>query len=154
MAKTLKGRTVWIACTSAGGTIPSTQNSDIANAGAYAALLWTQIKQCGALGESGSSTNMPAYDQFDTDVTQKGKGITDAGNPTLEMSYSASDAGQTALRAAALTNNNYAFKWLDDDNVVFYNRGLVTGPTHPGGRNEDFRLDVFTIGCNQREIIA
>lgn len=154
MAKTLKGRTVWISCTSAGGSTPLAANTDVANAAAYAALLWTQIKNCGAIGESGASTNLPAYDELGTDVTQKGKGITDAGNPTLEMSYTAADAGQTALRAAALLNNNYAFKWVDDDAVVYYNRGLVTGPTHPNGRNEDFRLDVFTVGCNQREIIA
>lgn len=154
MAKTLKGRTVWICCTAAGGTTPLAQNSDIASAGAYAALNWTQIKNCGAIGESGPSTNLPAYDELGTDVTQKSKGITDAGNPTLEMSYNSTDAGQTALRAASLLNNNYAFKWVDDDNVVYYNRGLVTGPTHPNGRNEDFRIDVFTLGLNQREIIA
>lgn len=154
MAKTLKGRTVWINCTASNGTTPQAQNSDIANAAAYAALNWTQIKNVGSIGESGPSTNLPAYDELGTDVTQKSKGITDAGNPTLEISYTAADNGQVALRAASLTNNNYAFKWLDDDNVVYYNRGVVTGPTHPNGRNEDFRVDVFTLGLNQREIIA
>jgi hypothetical protein len=152
MAKTLKNRQVWIAATAAGGTTPEAQNTDLDLAG-FEALDWTQVKNIGSVGESGPSTNLPTYDEMDTDVIQKSKGITDAGSPPIEMSYNPTDAGQTAMRAASLSSNNFAFKFVDDDGVIYYNRGLVTGPTHPNGRNEDFRLDVYTLGLNQREVV-
>ena len=36
--------------------------------------------------------------------------------------------------------------------TVRYNRGLVTGPTIPLGRTEDFDLEVFTLGLQQRQL--
>ena len=75
------------------------------------------------------------------------------GNPT--------DAGQIALRAAALTDYRYAFKFTDDDkpasdytDTVHYNRGIVNGPVRPNGRNEDFILERFTLGLVQREVVV
>lgn len=154
MAKTLKGRTVWIAVTAPGGDTPEAQNDDLNLAG-YEGLDWTQIKNCGMLGESGPSTNLPTYDEFDTVVVQKSKGLTDAGSPTLEVSLNLADDGQNALRAAALPTfvDNVAIKWADLDGVIHYQRGLVTGPTAANGRVEDFRTQTFTLGLNQLEII-
>ena len=149
MAKTLKGREVYIAAS----TTNPTESDSVLDLAAFEALTWVQINNVGALGESGASTNLPAYDELDTDVLQKGKGITDAGTTTLEVSLNMTDNGQIALRTAALANNNYAIKWVDDDGVIHYQRGLVTGPTAPNGRNEDFRRQVFTFGWNQREVI-
>lgn len=149
MAKTLKGRLVYIAAV---GANPTESNSDLNLAG-FEALGWVQISNCAMIGESGASTQMPTYDELDTDVTQKSKGVTDAGNPTLEVSLNMSDNGQNALRTAALADDNYAFKWVDTDGVIHYQRGLVTGPTAPNGRVGDFRVQVFTLGLNQLEVI-
>lgn len=136
------------------------QEVDLDQAG-YEALIWTQIKGVGSHGETGPSTNILTYDTWDTVVMQKAKGMTDAGSPTVELARIPSDPGQNLLRAAALTNFNYAFKIeRNDRNVVggtptiLYNRGLVTGPTRPQGRNEDFDLEVFTLGLQQLEIVA
>ena len=127
----------------------------------FEALVWTKISQVGMLGESGSSTNILSYDTLDTDVTQKAKGITNAGDPQIEVARVYNDAGQIALRAAALTNFNYAFKQVRNDapeenwtDTVIYNRGLVTGPTRPNGRNEDFDLEIFTLALQQREVVV
>lgn len=149
MAKTLKGRKVYIAAATAN---PTESNTDLDLAG-FEALTWVEVSNVGALGESGASTNLPTYDELGTEVIQKGKGITDAGSTTLEVSLNLTDNGQNAVRTAALSSDNYAFKWLDDDGVIHYQRGLVTGPTAPNGRNEDFRRQVFTMGWNQREVI-
>lgn len=146
MAKSLKGRIVYV-CSTAQTGLPL-------NAAAFAALTWVAVGNVGSIGESGPNTNLPSYDELDTDVTQKSKGITDGGNPPIECSYNASDAGQAILRAAALTTGDYAVAWTDDDGITYYNCGKITGPTHPNGRNEDFRLDVFTLGANQREVIV
>jgi hypothetical protein len=145
MAKTLKGRELYI-CETA-------QSSDL-NLAAFVALTWVLVGNVGMIGESGAATNLPTYDELDTDVIQKGKGITDAGSTPVEVSLNLTDTGQNALRVAALTQNDYAISWVDDDGVTHYQRGKITGPTAPNGRNEDFRRQVFTMGWNQREVLA
>lgn len=131
------------------------------DAAAFALLTWVQVKGLGNHGETGSTTNILSYDTWDTDVTQKAKGITDAGSPEIELLNLPTDAGQIILRTAAGTNLNYAFKIEGNDKpdsdpdstpTVRYNRGLVTGPRNPNGRNEDFDLEVFTLGLNQRQV--
>lgn len=149
--------------TNAGGklymcTTPQPANLDAAG---FAGLTWIEIKGLGNLGETGSNTNIVTYDTWGDDVVQKGKGMTNAGDPTVEVAYSPTDAGQIALRAAADTKLNYAFKIENDDKpdtdpdstgTIRYNRGLVTGTVNPNGRNEDFQLDVFTLALNQKQV--
>lgn len=134
------------------------QPNDLNQAG-FEGLTWVRIGAVGNVGETGNKTNMLTYDTWDTDVVQKAKGMTDAGSPTIECARNPTDAGQIILRAAAATNLNYAFKKVGNDNVavgtqptIRYNRGLVSGPTEPNGRNEDFDLEVFTLGLQQRQI--
>lgn len=134
------------------------QPNDLDQAG-YEALTWVRVTGVGNYGETGNKTNMLTYDTWDTDVVQKAKGMTDAGSPEIEVARIPTDAGQIILRAAASTNLNYAFKVTRNDNVgvatqptIRYNRGLISGPTEPNGRNEDFDLEVFTLGLQQRQI--
>src|SRR5688572_26689810 len=117
MAKTLKNREVHICETP--------QSADL-NAAGFAALTYVQVSNIGSIGESGPNTNLPTYDEMDTDVIQKSKGITDAGSPPIEMSYNPTDPGQIIMRAAALTSDDYAVAFIDDDGVIYYNRGKIT----------------------------
>ena len=126
----------------------------------YNALTWVEVGGVGSRGETGKSTNVLNYDTWGDTVIQKAKGLTDAGTPALEVARSVADAGQVVLRAAGAVgnNNNYAFKELRSDGAVgetgsiFYNRGLVTGPMRPGGRNEDFDTEIFNLAFQQEEI--
>lgn len=127
----------------------------------FEALVWVEVSNVGSLPESGTNTNVVSYDTLDTDVTQKAKGISDAGSGSLELARLDTDAGQVALRAAAGTKFNYATKReltdapsSDYTNTIYYNRGVITGPVHVGGRNEDFILETFTFGNNQKEIVV
>lgn len=126
----------------------------------YEALTWVEITGIGSRGEAGKQTNILTYDTWDQAVVQKAKGMTDAGTVPLELARDASDAGQIILRTASGVNQNYAFKEVRNDGTngntgtVIYNRGLVTGPTRPGGRNEDFDLEVFTLAFQQVEIVV
>lgn len=136
------------------------QSADLDAAG-YAALPWILISNVGNHGETGSNTNILTYDTWDTDVIQKTKGITDAGSPEIEVARIQDDAGQLIMRAAGLTRYYYAFKMERNDKpdatgtpTILYNRGLVTGPTRPHGRNEDFDLEMYTLGLVQREIVV
>ena len=128
----------------------------------YNALTWVEIQGIGNLGETGKTTNILTYPTWDNTVTQKAKGLTDAGSPTLEVARIPTDPGQILLRAAAAVgnNNNYGFKTVRSDGAigatgtVIFNRGLVAGPTRPNGANEDFDLEVFTLGLQQEEIVV
>jgi hypothetical protein len=137
------------------------QNTDLTQS-EYELLTWVEVKGIGSRGETGKQTNILTYDTWDTTVVQKAKGMTDAGSPPVEVARIPTDPGQIIMRAAGAVgnNNNYAFKELRSDGLVagqgsvFYNRGLVTGPTRPGGRNEDFDLEVYTLGLQQEEIVV
>lgn len=137
------------------------QNSDLDQAD-FEALTWVEVGAVGSRGETGKSTNILTYDTWNTRVIQKAKGITDAGSPELELARIPTDPGQLILRAggAVGNNNNYAFKEERSDGAnggagsVFYNRGMITGPKRPGGRNEDFDLEVFTLALQQEEIVV
>jgi len=126
------------------------QNSDL-DASGFAALTYVQISGVGSVGEYGITTNALTYDTWDSLVAQKAKGITNAGDPPVEVARSATDPGQIALRAAGLPNvfDNYAFKVERQDGTIEYLRGLVAGPTRPNGRNEDFDLETYTLMLNQ-----
>lgn len=141
--------------------VPTPLATPPVNAAAWAALSWVQVSQVGEVGEMGVQENMLSYDTWDTDVVQKQKGMKNAGDPTVEVARSSTDNGQIALRAAAKTKLRYGFK-IERNNapevggtgLIFYNYGLVAGPTRPMGRNEDFDLEVFTLGLTALETIV
>lgn len=149
--------------TNAGGKLyvcATPQQSDLSQAG-YEALTWVQVTGLGSHGQTGPSTNILTYNTWDTVVIQKAKGVTDAGSPVIEVSRNPTDAGQVIMRQIAATNFNYAFKLVKNDaafpggtGTIIYNRGLVTGPTQPNGRNEDFDLEMYTLGLNQLPIVV
>lgn len=136
------------------------QPADLDQTG-FEALTWVEVGAIGSFGETGENTNILSYDTWNTDVIQKGKGMTDAGSPEVETARIPDDAGQVIMRSAGLTNFNYAFKTVRNDapnalvgssGTIYYNRGLVSGPRQPNGRNEDFDLEVYTLGLQQRQI--
>jgi hypothetical protein len=131
------------------------------DASGFAGLTWVLVGGVGNVGETGDNTNILNYDTWDDAVVQKAKGLTDAGSPEIEVARDPSDAGQNILRTAAGTNFYYAFKIegtdvpdsdADSKPTIRYNRGLVAGPREPNGRNEDFDLEIFTLGLVQKQI--
>ncbi|MBD7952717.1 hypothetical protein H9654_00735 [Stenotrophomonas sp. Sa5BUN4] len=126
------------------------QNKDLTEA-EFAALTYVQVKKVGNVGERGITTNIVTYDTWDTAVALKGKGISNAGDPEVEMARDLADPGQIAMRAAGQPDvqDAYAFKVERPSGEVEYLRGLVTGPRTPGGRNEDFVLHVYSLALNQ-----
>jgi len=126
------------------------QNKDLTEV-EFAALTYVQVKKVGNVGERGITTNIVTYDTWDTAVALKGKGISNAGDPEVEVARDLADPGQTAMRAAGQPDvqDAYAFKVERPSGEVEYLRGLVTGPRTPGGRNEDFVLHVYSLALNQ-----
>lgn len=129
------------------------QNTDLDEAG-FTALTYVEVGSVGSVGEYGVSTNVLTYDTWNTLVAKKAKGITNAGDPEVEVARSATDAGQIAMRTAGhpSVKDSYAFEVTRQDGTVEYLRGLVAGPRKPNGRNEDFDLEIFTLMLNQLPI--
>lgn len=128
---------------------------------AFEALTYVEVSKVGNIGETGTADNIINYDTMDTDVTQKQKGVANAGDPTIEVSREPTDAGQIAMRNAAATKFEYAFKFEHSDspdgvlsNTVIYSRGVVGGPTRPNGGVDDFDLEVYVLGLNQKELVV
>ncbi len=139
----------------------ATAQPTVLNQAAYTALTWVLVGGVGSVSEIGVNTNVLTYDTWDDDVIDKGKGMSNAGDPEVEVTRRPTDAGQILLRAQALVNIDYAFKIVRNDpatvggtGTIIYNRGIVTGPRRPQGRNEDFDLEIFKLGFKQREIVV
>jgi hypothetical protein len=149
---TKKGSKIWVCATA--------QNNDLTQAG-YEALVWVQVGKVGNPGDFGATSSLPTYDTLDEAVTQKQKGIANAGDPQIEVASLYDDAGQIILRnfGDPLNQNNMAIKFERNDkpagattNTIIYSRGVVSGPMYPGGGSDDFELERFTIGLNQLPI--
>lgn len=152
MANTIKGRKFYVCATA--------QPADL-NAAAFAALTWVEVKNVGTIGQSGTDTNVVNYPELATEVTQKQKGIANAGDPEVEVARSPTDAGQIIMRTIADTAYNYAFKVEDNDkpsagytNTIYYWRGIVAGPVRKNGGNEDFITETYKLGLSQKEVVV
>ena len=147
-ANTQSGKTIEIS--------DAAQNSELDLAG-FQALdpNWTKLKGVGSIGETGTNTNIVTYDTLEEAVQSKGKGISNAGDPQIECRRISGDAGQQAFRAAGdpSVTDAYAFRITHQDGTIEYQRGLVTGPVRPGGRNEDFELEQYTLALVQAEVV-
>lgn len=149
----LAGSTFWVCATP--------QQSDLTGT-AYAALTWVQVKGVGSFTATGNKTNILSFMEWETDVLQKTKGITNAGDPILEVARISTDPGQIIMRSICLTKFNYAFKIIRGDlptgigasATTIYNRGIVNGPLRPNGKTEDFDLEMYDLALNQREIVV
>lgn len=152
MANTNKGRQFFVCATAQPDDLDQSE---------FEGLTWVKVAHVGNIGETGTSDNIVSYDELETDVTQKAKGLSNAGDPAIEVARNPTDAGQILMNTIAGTNLDYAFKVEDADapsggftNTIYYMRGKVTGPSRPNGRAEDFILEVFTLALNQREIVV
>lgn len=148
---TKKGSKVYVCATA--------QNDDLNQAG-YEGLTWVQVGKVGSVGDFGATSNIVNYDTLDEDVTTKQKGVANAGDPEIEVASVYDDAGQVILRSFGDPTelDNMAIKIERNDgpsgmtNTIIYSRGVVSGPTYPGGGSDDFELERFTVGLNQLPI--
>jgi hypothetical protein len=147
MANSQRNKTFWVST--------ETANTALNQAG-FEALTWVQVGGVGSIGETGISTNPISYNTLDTEVTDKAKGFSDAGNPDIECARDPADQGQILMRAAGQPSDTdkRAFKLIFQDGTIAYNRGLVGGPSRPGGDGEAFELEVYTLMLVQAEIVV
>lgn len=141
--------------------ICATAQADDLNLAGFEALTWVEIGNVVTLPDFGVTDNIVSQDYIGTDVSQKQKGFRMASDTEIVVGRDYEDTGQDALRTAAGTRFNYAFKLESSDapsalytNTIRYSRGIVGGPNFTGGGGEDFDNETFQLGLNQAPIIA
>ena len=100
----------------------------------FEALSYTEISQVQDMGEFGDAIEDLTYSPINDSRVYHEPGSVSGGMLSLILSYDGSDAGQTALKAAAAAYSDYAFKiWFPGNpgapptEEVFYFRGQVLG---------------------------
>ena len=136
-----------------GGT-KSTQSADFTSSD-FSGETWTEIdgwEQCGAFGDAAS---LISTDLINRSRTLKQKGVKNAGQMQNVFSIVNGDSGQAALKTAAKSEDNYAFKILWDDmpsggssGTIHYFVGLVMNFVNAGGGANTVRALNSTIEIN------
>ena len=113
--KTTAGTTLKI---SAG--VPATFNQ-----AGYAALTYTTVGEITDLGEFGRVYDLVTHNPIDTRGTVKIKGSFNEGSLALQLGLDTDDAGQIIMKAATISDNNYAFKITDQKGDIYYFQAQV-----------------------------
>jgi hypothetical protein len=126
-----------------------------ANAAAYAALTWTEITNVASFAAFGDTVNIINAPVVGDSRVRKAAGSRDSGNMTLRLYPDDSDAGQTALIAAAVTSSTYPFRidFPTASKVTVpggtvakrYFLAIVAGGQETPGGNEDIITAEYTV---------
>jgi len=98
-------------------------------AATFAALTWTSIGEVTDLGEFGRVYNVVKLNLLKDRRTVKRKGSYDDGTIAAQMARVPSDAGQTLLTAAVVSDNSYSIKVTLQDGTIFYFTAQISSYT-------------------------
>lgn len=101
-------------------TLPATY--DVAG---FGALTFTAIGEVTDVSEFGREYNLVTHIPIANRVAKKFKGSYNNGNITLQFGRDMSNAGQTALKAAASSDNSYSIRIVLQDGTNIYFTGQV-----------------------------
>jgi hypothetical protein len=91
----------------------------------YGALTYTAVGEVTNYGEFGRVYNLVTHSPVASRGTVKKKGSFNEGQMSLQIGLDTDDAGQVLMKAASLSDNNYAFKVLDQKGDIYYFQGQV-----------------------------
>lgn len=128
-----------------------------ADAAAYQALTWIEIKEVETIGEYGDEKTVTSFAVLGDDRVKKVTGSSDAGTLTITVVDIPDDAGQVAAKAAQAMKYNYPFKIVSPNRLtvagtdqIDYLIGPVAsqrkGQTTPNGE----LTRVFTVAINSK----
>jgi hypothetical protein len=114
----------------------------------YSGLTWTEVKDCETIGEFGDSAGQATFTGLSDSRVRKFKGAADAGDVAITFGRDPLDPGQIALKAAAGTKFNYAFKVAledaadanDTDSTFYFQAQIMSVKTNVGGANDVTKL--------------
>jgi len=76
----------------------------------FTSVTWTEITPIESIGALGDTNELATFNAIGIGRTLKRKGVANAGSMEVVMGADYADAGQLALRAAAVAKGSYAFK--------------------------------------------
>lgn len=116
---------------------------------------YVEIGEAEDLGEFGDEASEITFTSLKNRRTRKFKGTFNAGTVTCVVGSDPSDAGQTAARAAFLSDLDYNFRITLNDQItlagtptVLYFRGKVMSKRRNVGNVENVVRQSFPIGVN------
>lgn len=121
-----------------GAALPA-PDTDLALAD-FASQVWVEILNTTNIGSFGDTATSVTSDEIGRARTRKAKGTRNAGTLALVCNLNGIDPGQNALRAAQLTNQDYAFK-------IEYPDAPATG-SNPHGTQRYFAAKVASDAEN------
>lgn len=95
------------------------------DAAGYAALSYTAIGEITNFGEFGREFTLVSHNPVSSRGTQKLKGAYNEGAMDVKLGLDTDDAGQILAKAAALSDNKYAFKLQTAIGDVYYFQALT-----------------------------
>jgi len=136
--------------TSAGSVIAITASAPTTfDATGFGALTPTEIGEVTNIGDFGRVYNKVAYNPLKTRATQKRKGSYDPGALNLQLAIDdAGDAGQTLLRTALLSDNDYYFCITTQSGAKVFFKGQVFSFKENVGGVDDMYNATCTIEIN------
>lgn len=137
------------------------QDTDFAESD-FSSVSWVEVKGWVQMGAVGDAATLVTSDQISSGRTKKQKGTKNAGSMENVFDILAGDAGQTALRAAVASADNYPFKIdfpLRTGESTPARRlfiGLVMGDPEQGGgpNNPDRFSSTIEINSNVVKVAA
>lgn len=94
---------------------PVVNGNAVVTEGVYKPLTYVEIGEVEDIGEFGDKANNINFTALNNRRVRKFKGSFDAGNVSLTLGRDAKDTGQVAVKAAQVTDFDYAFKIVLND---------------------------------------
>lgn len=139
------------------GQAMSPQSADFVEAD-FAGQSWVEIGWLETIGAFGDESSEITFDAIGENRTQKLKGTRNAGNMELVAGIDTDDPGQSALRAAEATIDDYAFRVDFNDAIAggtpskrYFIGKVMTAREQLDAANNVVRLSA-TIGINSNVV--
>jgi hypothetical protein len=132
-------------------TVPASTADTLAE---LSALTYTDVDGIMTLGEFGDTRNLVDFSVLGDGRVRKLAGAADAGTLEIECAFDSLSAGQTAMRSAYDSGQEYAFKVETRDGVtpnpnsMFFFRGPVTSKAVTVNDNDSVLSQKFVVAVN------
>lgn len=125
------------------------------DAAGFAALTYTSIGEVSsAPGDGGTVFEDVSYTVLARRATVHLKGTSDQPEETMEIVVDRNDPGQILLKAALLSDEQYAFKVTYNNGEIDYYQALVTGNSGSGGDSNTVRMRTVTFRRDYRDVVS
>lgn len=117
-------------------------------AGDYAGQTWVEVDGWETMGSLGDNAELITTSLINRGRDTKQKGTFNAGSYEAQFAIVQGDAGQAALKAAAGSRLNYAFRVVYVSGETEYFVAIVMGAARTGGGANDVMMMAATLEVN------